>query len=123
MEGITTSDNPASQTRPMEGITIDGTARPTIEEFSEELISSGGLDDSRHAPNRTGIGNSSPENAPDNGRDSQTAGNSGDPPLGRENGGKNWVESGGNRKNAKATRRADLPRTLGCSSWKLKYPT
>jgi hypothetical protein len=33
IEGITTNDNPGSQTRPMEGITIDGTARPTIEEF------------------------------------------------------------------------------------------
>jgi ribosomal protein S13 len=43
MEGITTSNNPASQTRPMEGITIDGPARPTIEEFSEGLLSSWGI--------------------------------------------------------------------------------
>jgi hypothetical protein len=82
MEGITISDNPASQTRRMEGITIDGIARPTIDEFSEELISSRGLDDSRHALNRTGIGSSTLANAPDNGRDPQTAGNSGDSPAG-----------------------------------------
>jgi hypothetical protein len=50
MEGITTSDNPVSQTGPMEGITIDGPARPTIEEFSEWFLSSGGLDDTRHVP-------------------------------------------------------------------------
>jgi hypothetical protein len=43
-------------------------------------------------------------------------------PLGREDGAKQWVESGGNRRNAKATRRIDLPRTLGYSSWKPKYP-
>jgi hypothetical protein len=70
MEGITTCDNPPPPMRPMEGITIDGTAIPTIEEFSEGLIS-----------------------------------------------------SGGNRGNANATRRIDLPRTLGYSSWKPKYPT
>jgi hypothetical protein len=74
MEGITTSDNPPSPMRPMEGITIDGTAMPTIEEFSEGLISSGGLDDSRHAPNRAGI------RAPDSGRHLQAGRNSGDPP-------------------------------------------
>jgi hypothetical protein len=123
MEGITTSDNPASQTRPMEGITIDGTARPTIEEFSEELISSGGLDDSRHAPNRPGIGSSTPENGPDKGRDSQIAGNSGDPPTGPREWREKMGRKRGQSKNTKATRRADLPRTLGCSSWKLKYPT
>jgi hypothetical protein len=33
MEGITTCDNPPSPMRPMDGITIDGTAMPTIEEF------------------------------------------------------------------------------------------
>jgi hypothetical protein len=96
MEQITTCDNPRSPMRPMEGITIDGTAMPTIEEFSEGLISSGGLDDSRHAPNRAGIG------APDSGRDLQTGGN-----LGREDGAKKWVECGGNRRNAKATRRIE----------------
>jgi hypothetical protein len=56
IEGITACDNPPSLMRPMEGITIHGTAMPTIEEFSEGLISSGGLDDSRHAPNTAGIG-------------------------------------------------------------------
>jgi hypothetical protein len=49
---------------------------PTIEEFSEGLISSGGLDDCRDAPNKAGIG------APDSGRDLQTGGTSGDPPTG-----------------------------------------
>jgi hypothetical protein len=63
MEGITTCDNPQSPMRPMEGITIDGTTMPTTEEFSEGLISNRRLDDSRHAPNRAGIG------APDSGRD------------------------------------------------------
>jgi hypothetical protein len=76
VEGITTCDNPPSPMRPMEGITIDGTTMPTIEGFSGGLISSGGLDDSRHVPNRAGIG------APDSGRDLQTGGNSGDPPSG-----------------------------------------
>jgi hypothetical protein len=52
MEGIMTSDNPASHTRPVERITIDGTAKPTIEELSEGLLSSAGLNDSRQAPNR-----------------------------------------------------------------------
>jgi hypothetical protein len=33
--------------RPMEGITIDGTAMPTIEEFSEGLISSGGIEETQ----------------------------------------------------------------------------
>jgi hypothetical protein len=57
----------------MEGITIDGTAMPTIEEYSEGLISSGRLDDSCHAPKRPRIG------APDSGHDLQTGGNSGEP--------------------------------------------
>jgi hypothetical protein len=88
MEGITTCDNPPSPMRPMEGITIDGTAMPTIEECSEGLISSGGLDDSRHAPNRAGIG------APDSGRDFQTGGNSGDPPSGP----RGWSEKMGRKR-------------------------
>jgi hypothetical protein len=88
MEGITTCDNPPSPMRPMEGITIDGTAMRTIEEFSEGLISSGGLDDSRHAPNRAGIG------APDSGRDLQMGGNSGDPPTGP----RGWREKMGRKR-------------------------
>jgi hypothetical protein len=103
MEGITTSDNPASQTRPTEGITIDGTARPAIEEFSEELISSEGLDDSRHAPNRTGIGSSTPENAPDNDRDSQTGVNSGDPPTGP----REWREKMGRKRGQSKKRKSN----------------
>jgi hypothetical protein len=61
---------------------INGSTTPTIEEFSEEFISSEGFDDSRYAPNGTGIGIWSPENARDNSRDSQTDVNSGDPPTG-----------------------------------------
>jgi hypothetical protein len=117
MEGITTSDNPASPTRPMEGITIDVTAMPTIEKFSEGLISSWGLDDSRHAPNRAGIG------APDSGRNLQTGGNSGDPPTALRRWSEKWIEVAGDQSGAKATRRIDLPRTLGYSNWKPKYPT
>jgi hypothetical protein len=75
----------------MEGITSDLTAMLTIEEFSDGLTSSGGLDDSRHAPNRAGIG------APDSGRNLQMGGNSGDPPTGprgwRENMGRKQEES------------------------------
>jgi hypothetical protein len=56
-----------STTTPMEGIAIDGTMRPTIEEFSENLISSGRLDESRHAPNKPMIGSSMPANGPDDG--------------------------------------------------------
>jgi hypothetical protein len=54
----------------MEGMTIDGTTMPTIEESSKGLISRGGLDDSQHAPNRTGMG------APESDPDLQTGGNS-----------------------------------------------
>jgi hypothetical protein len=94
MEGIMISDNPASQTKPMEGIMIDVIARPTIGQFSEELISSGGLDDRRRVPNRTGIGSSRPENAPDNGCNSQMPRNSGYSPTGwRE-----WREKRGRKR-------------------------
>jgi hypothetical protein len=76
MQGITICDNPPSPMRSMQGITIIGTTMPTIEEFSERLISAGGLNDSRHAPNRAGIG------APDSCGDLQMGVNSGDPPSG-----------------------------------------
>jgi hypothetical protein len=112
IEEITICDNPPSPMRPMEGITIDGTAMPRIEEFSEGLISSAGLDDSRHEPNWAGIG------AADSGHDLQTGGNSVTHSVDREDGAKKWVDSSGNRRNAKATRRIDLPRTLGYRSWK-----
>jgi hypothetical protein len=69
-------------TTPMEGIAIDGTMRPTIEEFSENLISSGGLDESRHAPNKPRIGSSTPENGLDDGQHPPMAGNPRDPPTG-----------------------------------------
>jgi hypothetical protein len=36
---------------PMEGIALDGTSKPTIEEYPENLKSNGGLNESRHAPN------------------------------------------------------------------------
>jgi hypothetical protein len=94
MEGITTCDNPPSPMRPMEGNTINGSAMPTIEEFSDGLISSGGMDDSQHEPNRVGIG------APDSGRDLQTGGNSGDPPTGP----RGWSEKMG-RKRGESTKR------------------
>jgi hypothetical protein len=96
-EGITTNEIPASPMRPMEGITIDGTALPTIEEFSEGLISSGGLDDSRHAPNRAGIG------APDSGRDLQTGGNPGDPQTGP----RGWSEKMGRRRGESKKRKSN----------------
>jgi hypothetical protein len=97
MEGITTCDNPPSPMKPMEGITIDGIAMPTIEEFSEGLISSGGLDDSQHAPKRAGIG------APDSGRDFQTGGNSGDPPTGP----RGWSEKMGRMRGELKTRKCN----------------
>jgi hypothetical protein len=54
---------------PMEGITMDGATRPTIEEFSEELASScgGGLDQSRHAPKPTTVEIPTPTKGPDAG--------------------------------------------------------
>jgi hypothetical protein len=81
----------------MEGITIDGTAMPTIEEFSEGLISSGGLDDSRHAPDRAGIG------APDSGRDLQPGGNSGDPRTGP----RGWSEKMGRKRGESKKRKSN----------------
>jgi hypothetical protein len=97
IEGIRTCDNPPSPMRPMEGITIDGTAMPTIEEFSEGLISRGGLDDSRHAPNRAGIG------AVDSGRDLQMGGNSGDPPSGP----RGWSEKIGRQRGESKKRKCN----------------
>jgi hypothetical protein len=114
IEEITTCDKPPSPMRPMEGITIDGTAMPAIEEYSEGMISSAGLDDSRHAPNRARIG------APDSGRDLQMGENSGNPPSGSggwsEQMGRKWGES----KKCKSNKKN---RTLDDSSWMPKCPT
>jgi hypothetical protein len=99
MEGITTCDNPPSPMRPMEGITINGTTMPTIKEFSEGFISSGGLDDSRHAPNRAGIG------APNSGRDLQTCRNYGDPPTGPRGWSKTMGRKRGESKKCKSNKK------------------
>jgi hypothetical protein len=71
-----------STTTPMEGVAIDGTMKPTIEEFSKNLESSGGLDQSRHAPNKPTIESSIPVNSPDDCQHSNMGGNSRDPPTG-----------------------------------------
>jgi hypothetical protein len=123
MEGITTCDNPPSPMSPMEGISIDEIPMPTIEEFSEGLILSGGSDDSQHAPNRAGIG------APDTGRDLQMGWNSGDPPSGP----RGWSETMGrkpgeskkrnsNKKNrsTQSTRRQQLEAEISTLKDKIK---
>jgi hypothetical protein len=69
-------------TTPIEEIAIDGTTKPTIEEFSHNLESSGGLDQSRHAPNMPTIESSMPVNSPDDCQHSNMGRNSRDPPTG-----------------------------------------
>jgi hypothetical protein len=56
-----------------------------------------GLDDSRHAPNRAGMG------APDSGRDLQTGGNSGDPPSGP----REWSEKMGRQRGGSKKRKCN----------------
>jgi predicted nucleic acid-binding Zn-ribbon protein len=71
-----------STTTPMEGVAIDGTTKPTNEEFSQNLESSGGLDQSWHAPNMPTIESSMPVNSPDDCQHSNIGRNSRDPPTG-----------------------------------------
>jgi hypothetical protein len=123
MERITTCDNSPSPLRPIEEISIDGTAMPTIKEFSEGLRSSGGLNESRHASNRDGIG------GPDSGHDLQTGRNSGDPPTGlrgwSEKIGRKWWQSKiykSNKKNRSTqnTRRQQLETEISNLKEKIK---
>jgi hypothetical protein len=109
IEGITTCDNPASPRRPMEGITIDGTAIPTTEEFLEGLISSGGMNYSQHVEIGLELVLAIVAMTYKRVRILVTQ------QPGQEDGAKAWLAGWRNRRNAKATRRIDLPRTLGYS--------
>jgi hypothetical protein len=71
-----------STTTPVERIANDGMTNPTIEELSENRISSVGLDESQHTPNKPRIGCSMTIDGPDNSQHSSKARNSRDPPTG-----------------------------------------